>query len=414
MATPFGDGSLFPHMKKVVHIITKSNWGGAQRYVYDLATGLPNDKFESVVIAGGNGTLVEKLTETGVRTITLESLGRDINPLKDFSSLVDLIKMLRKERPDILHLNSSKIGALGALAGRLTGTKKIIFTAHGWAFNEDRSFASKMFIKLTHWLTILLCHRVIAVSQNIADQVLWWPRAKGKIVVILNSIKKEPLYTAKGAIQVLASMNENLKQSLAKDPTLKKTLWIGTVAELHRIKGHVYALEAIKQITARTGKRKQESRIIFTIIGEGQERQNLEQKIKELGLEEQVFLMGHVPNANLYLKAFDIFLFPSLSEGLGYALVEAGAAGLPCISTAVGGLPEVVEDMKSGILIQPRKSQDIAHSIEFLMEHPKIALEHGKALKERVEEKFNFETMLNKVIDLYEKPLIEDPQTHSQ
>ena len=415
-------------MKKVVHIITKSNWGGAQRYVYDMATGLPKDGllggYESVVIAGGNGPLITKLEEAGIRTITIPSLGRDVSPLKDFSVMLDLIKMLRSEKPDIVHLNSSKIGGLGALAARFVGVKHIVFTAHGWAFNEDRKFSTKLLIKLSYWVILFLAHKVIAVSQTAANQVLSWPGVKDKTTVVHNSIRTEASYASKGAITMLTSMNESLKVAVAKDPSLKHTIWIGTIAELHPIKGQVYAIEAIRQVIDRLAKKKKNYRILFTIIGEGQERSKLENKIKELGLSENVFLLGNIPQASQYLKAFDIFLFPSLSEGLAYALIEAGAAGLPCIATSVGGLPEIIDDMQTGILIQPRKSQDIAHSIEFYIEHPSIATEHAKAIKQSVQNKFNFASMIEKTIAVYgtapaTSPSVPthvtaDPQTHSQ
>ena len=103
-------------MIKILYVITKSNWGGAQRYVYDIATSLDKEMFDAVVACGGNGPLAIKLREAGIRVITIPLLQRDINIIKEFLSLFALIKIFNREQPDIIHLNSTKIGGLGAVA----------------------------------------------------------------------------------------------------------------------------------------------------------------------------------------------------------------------------------------------------------------------------------------------------------
>src|ERR1700734_3367295 len=123
---------------KVLFLITKGTWGGAQRYVFDLATNIPRGRFEAVVAYGQKGKLAEDLTNAGVRTLQLPSLGRDVAVVSDIKSFFEILKLLRKERPDVLHLNSSKAAALGAPAARIAGVKKIIFTVHGWPFRENR------------------------------------------------------------------------------------------------------------------------------------------------------------------------------------------------------------------------------------------------------------------------------------
>src|SRR3989344_243972 len=157
--------------KKILFAITKGNWGGAQRYVFDLATNLPRDRFEVCVLCGAGEQLEARLKEKNVRVIRLESLNRDVNLAKDAMSFVALYKIFRQEKPDIIHLNSSKIGAIGALTGRLAGIKKIIFTGHGWAWNENRFFVSKILIAFIHWLTILFSHTTIAVSEKVRSEI---------------------------------------------------------------------------------------------------------------------------------------------------------------------------------------------------------------------------------------------------
>ena len=157
--------------KKILYCITKGNWGGAQKYAYDLATTLPKDQYEVVVLLGIDGELTKKLQAKNIRTIVLNNLPREISLIKDFFGFLKLLKIFRQEKPDIIHLNSSKMGFLGAWAGRLAGIKKIIFTGHGWAFNEDRSLWQKKLIYLLHLLTIALAHQTIAVSQETKKQI---------------------------------------------------------------------------------------------------------------------------------------------------------------------------------------------------------------------------------------------------
>ncbi|MEK7585082.1 MAG: glycosyltransferase, partial [Patescibacteria group bacterium] len=123
---------------KIIFVVTKGNWGGVQRYVYDLATSLPKRQFEPLVVVGQGEILKSKLAAAGVECQSLARLGRDVRLTDDFHSFWALFKLFRREQPSIVHLNSSKVGVIGALAGRLARVPRIIFTAHGWASNEDR------------------------------------------------------------------------------------------------------------------------------------------------------------------------------------------------------------------------------------------------------------------------------------
>jgi glycosyltransferase involved in cell wall biosynthesis len=368
--------------KKILYVITKGNFGGAQRYVFDLATTLPKDRFDVVVAFGEGSSLDEKLKSLNIRTIKINQLKRNINPLLDFGSFFELIKLFRNEKPDVVHLNSSKIGGLGALAGRITGIRNIIFTAHGWAWNEDRSFFSKKVITLLHWVTILLSHKTIAVSENIKNQIERLPFIKGKIVVIWNGISSIAFADKITARQKLGS-------------TIKEKFWIGTIGELHKNKGLDFLIEAFSRITLNFP----ESTLI--IVGEGEERKNLEHLIMEKGLQQKVHILGYIHNAAVFLKAFDIFTLTSRTEALPYVLPEAGLAECAVIATKVGGIPEIITSQKSGILIEKGNITHIEQALEdFLKNDEKRAL-FGKNLKQEVQSKFTLGDMAQKTIALY-------------
>ncbi len=368
---------------KILFVITKSNWGGAQRYVFDLAVEAKKRGHEAVVLAGGNGELISRLKDAGIETRSLEGLGRDINVGSDFKSFLTLIRLIKEIRPDVLHVNSAKIGGLGTLAGRLTRVPRIIFTGHGWAFNEDRSSLSRIAIKFFSWITILLSHTTIAVSHMIQKQISAFPFTKRKIKVIHNSIQQEVL-TEKDNARCLISPR-----------ALSKKIWIGTIGELHPIKGQEYLIRAMKEIT--------DPEVCLVIIGAGEREAFLKNLIKEEGLTDRVFLAGRVSRAGTHAKAFDIFVLPSLSEGLAYVLLEAGLAGLPIIASQVGGIPEIIENGITGLLVPARDEHAIAEALHALLADESLRTSLGSAIQQKVLTEFSFEEMAQKTFETYSK-----------
>ncbi len=382
--------------KKILYVITKSNFGGAQRYVYDLATSLSKEQFEVAVILGGEGLLKENLNSKGIRVIALPYFGRDILVWNDIKTFFSLFTILRKEQPDVVHLNSSKAGGIGALATRLYNLSKVkgqrskvIFTAHGWAFNEIRPLWQKIIIYFFSWLTILLSHTTIAVSQKTKKQISFLPFISKKIVHIQNGIATAfPKNTKEEARAALIS-----KRVLP--PPHPDARWIGSVAELHTIKGLRYAIEAIGMLV------KENYNIRYIIIGEGEERKNLEYLIKKEKLEPYVFLAGALYPATSYLSAFDVLLMPSVSEALPYTLLEAGRAELPVVASAVGGIPEIIAHKKTGMLVPPKDSRAIADATRELLEKPGTSAQYGKALSEKLKEEFSLAEAVKKTTRLY-------------
>src|SRR5574343_2108766 len=255
---------------KILYVITKSNFGGAQKYVYDLARSLPTDQFEVIVALGGEGILAEKLANSHVCTICIPSLERDVSFFKDFATLITFWKLFRKERPDVVHLNSAKASGLGALAGRLALVRKIVVTAHGWAFNEDRSALSRALITFFSWITVLLAHKTIAVSDAVKNDTGKWPFVHNKITTIRNGISAPQFTTCEDSRCELESVS---KITFPTDAFI-----IGTVAELHKNKGLAYALNVFAQIAPKN------PHIFYIIFGEGEERADLEKIIKEHSL----------------------------------------------------------------------------------------------------------------------------------
>ncbi len=380
--------------KKILFVITKSNFGGAQRYVYDLATSLPKKDFEVVVAFGEGGELEQRLKADGVRTIFIKSLQRDVSVGKDFAVFLELLKIYRQEKPDVVHLNSSKIGGIGALAGRICRVPKIIFTAHGWAFNEKRNFISRKIIAFLQWLTVLMSHTTIAVSQSMANQILNFPFVSPKkIKVVYNGVAEIDFETR------ATSRHPHITNRAAekRDTMLNHSVWIGTISELHKNKGIDVALNAFAEIA------KKYDQVIFVVIGEGEERARLTDQIQKLGLADRAFLVGFIPDAKRYLKAFDIFTLTSRTEALPYVVLEAGLAGLPVIASAVGGIPEIINSTDVSCLVTTGKQAEhaIKTAIEKLITKPEMQQQLGQNLQKRVRAEFSQQKMLTETFVLY-------------
>ena len=374
---------------KILYIITKSNWGGAQRHVYDLATSMKEKGHDVWVAAGGEGLLKQKLESAGIYTFSIATLGRDISPRKDAGSFKEIFTIIKNKKPDIIHLHSPKAAGLGSLAGRLLRVKKIITTVHGWTWNESRPLYERALIAVASWITMLLSHTTVLLSEREYSQALYFPWVKSKLTLIPLGIKSTPFMSIDGAKQFVSKLaNIDLGE-------FNKKIVIGVIAELHENKGLQYLLNAMSLVV------EQQPNAICIIMGDGEESANLHMLIKEKKLEGNVFLLGYVDNASEYMKAFNIFALPSIKEGLPYVILEAGSASLPVVATTVGGIPEVVEDMKSGILIQSRNARELSHALSFMIEHPEERKKYGAALKDRVATKFSMDKMVWMVEGLY-------------
>ncbi len=362
--------------KKVLFVVTKSGLGGASRAVRELAEAVASTA-DVTVAAGGSGELFEALKKNNIRTISIPDLARDISLVKEIRSFLFFVKLFKTEAPDVVHLHSPKAGGLGALVARIVGVKKIIYTAHGWAFFEDRPWWQKILIRLFSYVTVLLSTTTIAVSKKDAMAFNGWPFTKNKIVHISNGV----------------SVSTSLSCGKAREKLgLKADAFVvGTIAELHKNKGLSHLIEAAEKVP----------NAIFVIIGEGEERKRLQLAIAAHRLENRITLTGYIPEAHALIPAFDIFVLPSVKEGLPYVLLEAGARGTPVVATSVGGIPEIIEHEKTGCLVEPKNPAALAGALTRFIEDESLRTQLGTALKQKIQQNFSLETTIQKTRALY-------------
>ncbi len=370
--------------KKVCYLITKGVWGGAQKYVYNLAVSLPRDKYEVTVICGEGKILKEMLEQKGISVIEINSMKRDISAIGESLSFFSIFRVLKKIRPDILHVNSPKAGGLGALSGRILRIPHIVYTVHGFSWNEDRTPAQKILITFFIWLTILLSHKTITIStkEELEGKSLFLT-PDDKIVMIRNGVEKIDFIEKEDARKILG-------EKIGKD--IKNSFLMGTISELNKNKGLEYAISALSKIN---------KEFVFLILGGGELKVELQKVIDRYEMKNNIFLLDFVPDASRYLKAFDIFTLTSTKEGLPYTIIEAGLAEVPVVASRIGGIPDIIDDGKNGVLVTKGKPGEITRAIEYLMDNPKERKEFAKLLNEKMEKEFSLEGMLEKTERVY-------------
>src|SRR3989344_1343286 len=368
--------------KKVLYLITKATWGGAQKYVFDLATHLPKEQFEPSIAYGTHGKLAEELALSGIPTHSLPSLARDVAVFSDIKSFFEIYRAIKEMRPYVVHLNSSKAAALGALASRIAGVPKIIFTVHGWPFKEDRNIASRALIRLVSWLTALLSNDVIVVSKTDEDigKRMLGIRKKVRFVQLgLAPFRTLPPHDA------FRVMFGSLKPADLRSSTLR----LVTIAELTANKGLRHAIDAVAIL------RERNIDAIYVIAVNGEERGALQAYATKIGVGDRVFLPGFVANARENLSGFDVFVLPSIKEGTPYVLLEAVFAGLPIVATSAID-QDLVAQVSNVRIVPPKDALALADAITELSKLPRTTANRANA--------FSLPEMVQDTVELYRLP----------
>jgi glycosyltransferase involved in cell wall biosynthesis len=320
-------------MMKVLYVITQGENGGAQKNVRDLVVSLSKSSDFKITVATGKtrstrDSWLQNNTRNFVAAIhEFRHLVREIRPISDIQAVIDIYKYIRKEKFDIVHLHSSKAGVLGSIASKLAGAR-VVYTVHGFVFEEPMSLFKKYFYIFLELASSLFIDTYICVSKkDLSLGQKYRIIRKGRGGAVYNGLEKIDFPSKEKAREMLC------QKTNIQDP---RTV-VGVVANLYPTKGLLYLIESAKTAS------EQRSDIVFAIIGEGSERVNLENKIKELGLQNTVFLLGFIENAATLIPGFDVLVLPSVKEGLPYILLEAARCGVPIIATSVGGIPEIRE-----------------------------------------------------------------------
>ena len=315
----------------------------------------------------------------------------------------ELIKLFKKINPDLVHLNSSKIGATGAVSAKLAGVTAVVYTAHGFIFNEPLSYFKRRFYLWAEKFSSRFKDKIICVSEYDRITAINNKIAKSEKLTTIHhgldfeNLKFLPKHEARNELVKLIDKKQNLLTADGRTRTTSEI--IGTIAHLYSTKGLSFLVKAAQDIV------KAKPEILFVIIGKGQLKQALTDQIQKLNLTNNFFLLGEIPRAARWLKAFDIFVLPSLKEGLPYAVIEAAAAGVPIVATRVGGVLEIIETGQDGLIVPPGDATALSRAIAQLLQDKKTAESFGRHGAKHVKEKFSLAECVRQTEKVYQSLL---------
>jgi glycosyltransferase involved in cell wall biosynthesis len=412
---------------KILRIIARLNIGGPARNAVLLsqgfstrcarsnnilrakdasADGVEKITYNTVLVCGevseGEGDMTYLAREKGIEPVIVKELGRELSFANDWTAFWKIFRIVCREKPDIIHTHTAKAGTLGRLAGILynslyfcsrlkaQGSKKIklVHTFHGHFFHSYFGKVKTFVFAVIEKALAVFTDRIITVSKTLekelVDGVKIAPGNKFRVVELgfeLDELLKIPLRDS------LFRGNDTLKVN------------IGIIGRLVPIKNHRMLLKAAKQLKAEGSGLK----VKFIVIGDGELRRELEEFAEGLGISDIVEFRGWMKDLNEIYSELDIVVLTSLNEGTPVSIIEAMAAGRPVVSTNVGGVPDIMEDGKSGYLVKSGDDKAFADKIMDLTADGEKRKNFGSRGRELVKDRFSKDRLIKDTFSVYEE-----------
>ncbi len=382
---------------KVLHVITRLDRGGSAQNTLLTCLGL-SDRYEMVLVHGLSLESqmtdwewqsvhrgIEEAKDRGVKVVPISSLVRKIAPVQDLQAFFSLWRLMLQERPDIVHTHTSKTGILGRWAAKMAGVPIIVHTPHGHVFyGHFGPLVSRFFLAIER-LMASITDRMVALSEGERnDYIRFSVSSPDKIVTIHSGVEIDRYM--KTEVNV-----EEKRRSLGLNPN---GLVVGTVGWLLPIKGPIHLLNAMAHIW----RNHPEIRLVF--VGKGELEGKLRAEASRMGVSERVTFLGWRDDIPEIMQILDIFVLPSLNEGMGRVLVEAMAAGRPVVASKVGGIPDLVEHKKNGFLVGPGDVNGTSLAIKRLLIDREMRDEMGR-MGRAMAQNFTVKGMVEKIDALY-------------
>jgi glycosyltransferase involved in cell wall biosynthesis len=380
---------------RVAHIITRLILGGAQENtLYTVIGQQRTPGFAVTLIVGAKDTAEGDLTpqarEAGVNLIEVPSLIRPIQPLTDLRALVDLYRLLRKGKYDIVHTHSSKAGIIGRVAAYLAGVPIIVHTLHSLVFHEyETGWKNWLYIRLKR-LCAPLTDILISVNDKTAQGALARGIGRPQQHVTIFSGMELDRFLEVGA--VLAPTEAKRRLGIPAEAPV-----VGKIARLFPLKGHEQFLDAARHIA------RLKPDTWFVLVGDGPLRGELEARARKEGIFDRTIFTGRVPPDHVphYIQAMDVVVHTSLREGIARVLPQAGAVGKPVVTFDLDGASEAVRDGVSGWLVPPLDTSALATRVVELFADPDRRRTFGEAGRVLAIANFRVEEMVNRINQLY-------------
>jgi len=371
----------------ILHVITRLDRGGSAEVVLELARLLAEHGARVGIVVGRTVEPQVELdsfrSRTGIPVFTVPRLIRKVSPLSDIGAFIGIWRVIRRVRPDIVHTHTSKAGIIGRFAAKLSGVGCIVHTPHGHVFygyydplwTSFFIFLERLAARVTDRITVL-------TERGRRDHVERKIGSGSLFTVIPSGIDVERFSGGNGdAFRRELGVNDEMLVG-----------WVGRLVGVKDCRNFITAASLVRE-RCRHGVR-------FVVVGDGEERETLEEYSRELGVHDSLVFTGNRTDIPDVMAALDVFVLSSLNEGFGRVLVEAMAAGTAVVSTMVGGTVDVVEDGVSGILVPPSDSEALADAVLRVIETPGL-MERLKEAGRRRAWLFDMSVVVSKFEELY-------------
>jgi glycosyltransferase involved in cell wall biosynthesis len=369
-------------MTKVAFVVTKSEFGGAQEYLRILMSSMR--QYESVLISGDTGFLTETAARLNVTYRICDGLVHPVHPTQDVKAIWNMYALLCREKPDLVHANSSKAGVVARVAARLAGIP-VVFTAHGWAFTDG-------------------------VSSRHAQVYRWIEKGMAPLArkIICVSHYDEKLAAESGITQGADTLTVHNGIPDVPDCVTTHTNSVPCIVMVARFcaqKDHETLLRAVHLL--------KDCQFTLRCVGDGPLLEQCRKLTATLGIQDKVEFLGARSDVRDILRNADIFTLVSTWEGFPLSILEGMRAGLPVVATRIGGTPESVKDEVTGLLVPPKSPVALADALRRLIAQPDLRKSMGNAGRERYLRQFTAEHMVLKTAEVYASALTHTKH-HSQ
>lgn len=364
---------------KILYVITRSTWGGAQAHLYELIKDRVSKKDDVFLLVGEDGELANRVRKINSVNVKIDKmLVRQLSPVKDLISIYKMRLYIKRINPDIVHLHSSKAGAIGRIAA--VGLPcKVIFTAHGWAFTEGIGKVKRNIYIFIEKNLAKYTDKIICVSEY--DYKL-----AEKEKVIKKGINAKVIQNGVEEISDMSNTKGNIT------PVITMT------ARFDTQKNQSLLLEALSKV---------EIPFVVNLIGDGPLRAKCEEIVKNSGMEEKVNFLGFQRDVTSFLKETDIFALISNYEGLPISIIEAMSCSLPIIASRVGGIPELIDNSINGFCVE-NETKKISQAFEMLLTDSDLRLKMGEESYKKYINGFGIETNLSNIETVYKELIGEE------
>lgn len=379
-------------MPKSLQIMGNSAYGGGVFVLLEWCKHLLRHKWSVDLVATHPSVVAKAKRIPGIGIINEILIPREIQLLEDMRAFGQLVRLIRRQRYDVVHTYTATPAFIGRIAARLAGARIVLNHQAAWTVDESTPFLKRLAFTALEYVAALASTRGICVSQAVARQARRLHTApQRRLVTICNGIQAEPFIKA-----ACEGAGAALRGRLAIDPD---QIVIGNTSRLSVDKDNETLIRALAELRSLMPSLP----LALVLAGVGSELERHQELARRLGLSSQVFFLGFCEEIPEFLDAVDIFVSPSLREGLSISLLEAMASAKPIVATSIEPNLELIAHESTGLLVPLRAPAEMAQAVKRLIDHPDLARQYGQAARERVLERYTIDRMLEETMQLYEQ-----------